>query len=480
MACLQPDPIGITHTRNTHKHDTHTHMMGLKLKKQKKPALKSTSAQRGAPLSINNNVRSRPAKLKTSGRGTVVSHTEIIKENLLATAQFTVSDLFAVQPALTAYSHGSPLGAWLAGVAKEYDNYEFESLRVHYKTTCSSLTNGQVIMSYDPNPDGAPPSTLQSARNAALCQTGPVRENVTLDLTSQVKGRKLLTRSNAVTSYPAYDAGRFIIATSSGVDGTSVGFLEIEYVVRLSNPQTSPAIDTFSAYTPPLKEQRQWNSGTGTLPFGNTSTTANASALTYWFGNSPSAVIGTSLITPVNGVTRVGDIGWTSPSSGAIYTIKSGQGVHTFKFKRPGLYRVRFVVPGDWQNLAQFCTEVVRFSKSASLTNAVPNYTTDVGVDTLGNPIGVYSQYYAWRGFKTLDTVGASENDDMALDLDAQVFVADVDDYYSLFIGIRPVASITENGTATYISSSNSAGIPRATIEYLGACEGTVTATVLA
>lgn len=454
--------------------------VGIKMKQKKKAArMGSDKMKRGAALSVNNTIRARPAKLSTTAKGTVVSHTEIIKENLTVSSAFTVADLYAVQPALTAYSHGSPLGAWLAGVAKEYDNYEFESLRVHYKTTCSSLTNGQIIMAYDPNPDGAPPATFQSARNAALCQTGPVRENVTLDLTPQVRGRKLLTRSNAVSSYPAYDAGRFIIATSSGVDNTSVGFLEIEYVVRLSNPQTSPAIETQTIFTLTPKEQRSWNAGTLTYFFGNTSSSTNCSALNYYISDSAGTVLGTPLTTVVSGVARTADINWTSPSSGAQYSLKTGLNLHTFKFKRPGLYRVRVVVPGDWQNLAEFATEVVRFSKTASLATAVPTYTTDVGVDALGNPVGVYSQYYAWRGFKTLDTIGASENCDLALDLDTQVYVADADDKFALFIGIRPVSGIAENGTATYISSSNSAGIPRATFEYLGACEGSSTVTVI-
>lgn len=448
--------------------------------KQNKNPQKNTMPKRGTPLAVNNTGRSKPAKLQTSVKGTVVSHTEIIKENLQVTSAFMVSDLYAVQPALTAYSHGSPLGAWLAGVAKEYDNYEFQSLRVHYKTTCSSLTNGQVILAYDPNPEGTPPSTFQSARNAALCQTGPVRENVTLDLTPLVRGKKLLTRSNAVSSYPAYDAGRFIVATSSGVDGTSVGFLEIEYVVRLSNPQTSPAIDSSSVYTPVLKEQRQWNSATNVQWYGTTNASSNASALTYWFAGGPSAILGTSLITSQPQVNRTSDLAWTSPSSGAVYTIKNAQPVYPFKFKRAGLYRVRFIVPGDWLNLAEFCAEVVRYPKSQNISSSAPTYTTDAGIDSLGNPIGVYSQYYAWRGFKTLDTVGASDNDDLALDLDTQVFVADVDDLYSLFVGIRPVANISENGTASYTGSSNSAGIPRATFEYLGSCEGSTTVTVIA
>lgn len=454
--------------------------VGIKNKQKKRTArMGSDKTKRGAALSVNNTIRARPAKLNTTAKGTVVSHTEIIKENLTVSSAFTVSDLYAVQPALTAYSHGSPLGAWLAGVAKEYDNYEFETLRVHFKTTCSSLTNGQVIMAYDPNPEGTPPATFQSARNAALCQTGPVRENVTLDLTPQVKGRKLLTRSNAVSSYPAYDAGRFIVATSSGVDNTSVGFLEIEYVVRLSNPQTSPAIETQSVYTLTPKEQRQWNSGISTLYYGNNTANASCSSMTYYLSSAPSSVMGSALITAVSGVQRTSDLNWTSPSSGAQYNLKSGIQLHTFKFKRTGLYRVRVVVPGDWQNLAEFATEIVRFPKSSSLATATPTYTTDVGVDSLGNPVGVYSQYYAWRGFKTLDTVGASENCDMALDLDTQVYVADADDWFSLFIGIRPVATIAENGTATYISSSNSAGIPRASFEYLGACEGSSTVTVI-
>jgi hypothetical protein len=436
--------------------------------------------RRGPAVAINNNTRSQPAKLNTTSKGTVVSHIEIIKESLNNSVAFAVSDVFTVQPALTAYSHGSPLGAWLAGVAKEYDNYEFTTLKVHYKTTCSSLTDGQVVMAYDPNPDGTPPATFQSARNSAKCVTGPVRENVSLDLSSHVTGKKLLTRTGAVSAYPNYDAGRFIIATSSGVNTNAVGFVEIEYVIRLFNPQTSPGIDVSSNFTLTNKEQRVWNAGSNVDYFGTTAAQRNATAVNSQAVVSPTSVMGTALITPVASVTRSTALSWISPSSGGQYSVANGNPMSVFKFKRTGLYRVRAVVPGDWQNLAEFCTEIVRFPKSSTLATANPTYSTDVGVDALGNPIGVYSQYYAWRGFKTLDTVGASENCDLALDLDAQVYVADTDDYYSLFIGIRPVASIAENANATLTSSSNSAGIPRLTIEYLGACDGSTSITVIA
>lgn len=447
---------------------------------KKKRDRRRNAARRNVTLAVNNNERNRPAKLQSAGKGTIVSHTEIIKENLQVTSAFAVSDLFAVQPALTAYSHGSPLGAWLAGVAKEYDNYEFQTLRVHFKTTCSSLTNGQVIMSYDPNPEGIAPISFQSARNAALCQTGPVRENVTLDLTPLVKGRRLLTRSSAVSSYPAYDAGRFTIATSSGVDGTSVGFIEIEYVVRLSNPQTAPSIESATVYAPIMKEQRTWNNATSVWWFGNTNNSTNASYFTYSLGNTPTAAMGASIISSNTFAPRSTDLVWTSPSSGAIYTIRNGMNVHTFKFKRPGLYQINCTIPGDWQNLAEFCSEIVRYPKSQAISTGTPTYTTDVGIDALGNPIAVYSNYYAWRGFKTLDTVGASENCDLALDLSTQVYVGDTDDAYSLFVGIRPVAGIAENGNATYTASNNTAGIPRITFQYLGACEGSNTVTVIA
>lgn len=163
----------------------------------------------------------------------MVTHKEVVSESVVCGSVFGVTHTIAIQPAISTYSHGSPLGSWLPKIASEYDHYEFEQLRLHYVPTCASTQAGLVILACDPNPDGVAPDTFSSMKNMNHAVTGPARERLTLDVSNLVR-KKLLTRDGAVPTYPLYDAGRLFVGSLAGSD-VSTGYLEVDYVVRFSN-----------------------------------------------------------------------------------------------------------------------------------------------------------------------------------------------------------------------------------------------------
>lgn len=453
--------------------------MPVKIKGKKKP-VKMANAPRGkrkttqrftSSVAINTKSISRSPNLSMARGATVVTHREVAAETINNSVTYHVGGTFAMQPALSMESHGTPMGSWIPSIAKEYDNYEFASLKVHYVTTCSTLTAGLVVLTYDPNPDGLPPSTFSAARNAQACVTGPIRNNLTLDLTRYVKGRKLLTRTGFVTSYPLYDAGRLFIAATAGADSSPVGYLEFEYTIKFSNPQSelSNARSDVAATV-----QRGYSTVSTTVAngyvshFGTTNVNRNCGHVQYLL-NNPAISYGMvdSLITVNTPVNRTTNLSYVSTNSNVTYSIVSGLPCHTFNFKTVGRYRLQLLVPGDYENLATFGMEVLRWPSGANLASSSPVGTYDVALGAAGELIDIPSLYAVNRGFKTLDTVGATAKCDLALGLDTTVYVDDVTDRYCICVGVRNVTEIVENTNASMVLA-NDLGFVRAVYTFMG------------
>jgi hypothetical protein len=172
-----------------------------------------------------------------SAGGTVVSHTETYGVGVTGSNPFELTSTWAVQPGIRSYSEGTPLGTWLPQIAGNFDNYEIMKLKFHFRTACSTLEKGIVMMAYEPNPDGAPPTSYQDVRNMHSVD-GTVHSNLAFDVTPRLRGKKLLTRRGTVYSLPNYDAGKVYLATIGCTDDVILGFVDVEYVVRLTNPQS--------------------------------------------------------------------------------------------------------------------------------------------------------------------------------------------------------------------------------------------------
>lgn len=416
----------------------------------------------------NTKTKSKPPQLSSNGQRTVVSHREVTMEALPNSTVYTIEGRYAVQPAISSYSKGSPLGAWLPKIAKEYDNYEFDMLKFHFITTCSTLTNGMVIMSYDPNPDAQPPLSFADARSSALCATGPARQSLVLDLTSKVKGRKLLTREGAVTAYPNYDAGQVFVATNLGDNTNTIGYIEVEYRIALSNPQVSPSLGGAFGVSQ-LQPVCAFIGSTDTTAryLGKVNTGRNLTRLTSSFLAGASSRYGNdSIVTFNTSPNRTNYLSWVSPNSNITYSCGNAP-IYYFNLTLPGRYRLYGMINAQFQDFVTYGAEVVRWD--GNLLQGNPSAVLDVALDKFGNTIGVPARACATRGFKTTDIVGAQDNCEVPWQIDITFVVGDVTKPHSLVGGVRDVGIITQNDDALYQYATGN-GFSQLYLEYLGDC----------
>lgn len=423
----------------------------------------------------------RQPVLATAKGATTLTHREIVLESLLNSSSYAVRQAVALQPALSVESNGVPMGKWLPNIAVEYDNYEFTSLKVHYVPTCSTISTGLVVMSYDPNPNGAAPATFSDARNAVGCVTAAVRDRLTLDLTPHVVRRKLLTRTRRVNELAMYDVGRLFLCTTAGDNASSVGYVEVEYSIKLTNPQTASSGETttIAASVFPSQEWIGTSYADGTVfRFG---TTIAGSADGYRNGTDfqdlcmGTASTGNSLITINPLVARTANLS-TTPVSGFKHTIGGG-GVsvyaRTFSCKLPGLYRIKLYVPGDWQNFAMFGAELLDWGVTTNIATGSPSFLgagSPLGYSSSGSLIlgSAYGGYV--RGFATTLT-GGTDNDDLAMEIDTNFVSVGPAQRFSLSCGMRDNTEVAENAEGRYKPYQNGGRI-RCTFTYLGTVDG--------
>ena len=151
---------------------------------------------------------------------------------------------FAVLPALHLNPSLEETFPWLASIARMYDRYSVEKCTVKYVSTRGSSTDGTVSLVYDPDTlDAAPGSITEASQSASYVSGAPWRSfDMKLPLTTQ---RKYFTRTSGTVGIGAdlktYDFGQLFIATEGMSDTSQVGFIELEYVFRLYEPQAMPA-----------------------------------------------------------------------------------------------------------------------------------------------------------------------------------------------------------------------------------------------
>lgn len=422
--------------------------------------MRAKTTVRFTPAAINNVVRSSGPKMVNERGVTVVSHREILDDAFSASALFAVNATHAIQPALQSYSHGSPIGAWLAGVARQYDRFKFRSLKLHYVTAAPSTAVGNILMCADPNPEGSQPISLAEARSMHAI-VGPVRENLTLDLSDIVRGKELLTRSGAVTSYPAYDAGRIFICSFLGGE-VPVGYIEVSYTIELKVPQLAPRVEVgfVSAVAPPSVVFSDSLVGNTSFQIGTTTGAANCTgpALRLLRGDVAGDV---SLVTVAPAFTNNAVL-QTSVIRGVTYRLVSAAPVACFKPNRVGRYLVEATLCGDMTDYATYAVTVLRTRTNGAFTEA-----TDISVDSnTGLPIEMPSSYTPGRGFTNPTVTG----DDTGL-VHRQTFynTGNSLEFYTLAMGIRNITTITENASASYVmDTSFGYGISSLKITFLG------------
>lgn len=421
---------------------------------------KSPNGQTSSPLAYNVVSRSKAPKMVTTGGGTVVTHREVVAESVIAGPTYGINTTIAAQPGISSYSRGSPLGNWIPEIASKFDNYEFLSLKLHYVPTCATTKDGLVMMGFEPNPEDLAPLDFTSFKNAARSITGPVREPLTLDMSDRVR-RKLLVRTANVSSLPLYDAGKIYVATLNG-NSTSVGYLEVEYSIRLSNPQSDNGMVSTLQYDAiyPTYKVMLVSSTEATAYVGRTNASSNATALmsaSFFAGTSGAQQGDVSLITWYNRPAVGANI--TSTIRSGAYYLKSGQFPCGFRFNRAGTYLVSWHLELDFLDYVPFKATLAKVGDGGALTTA-----TYVVPTMAGGQQTIESDQSSVRGFSVPAVVPV----DMPLDGSTLVSVtpAGLSDQYTLALGVWANSAVAEADTAS-VRCESTWGTPWFKVEYV-------------
>lgn len=428
--------------------------------KKTKNAVGNRMVTSSAPLAINVRTKGVAPVVSSGAAGTVVSHTEVISSAVPALATFGLTHTIAVQPGLTTYSRGSPLGNWLPQIANQYDHYEFLRLKIRYVPTCATTRDGLVMMSFEPNPEDNPPSDFVTFKNATRNVSAPVREPLVMDVSDLVR-KKLLVRSANVGSLPLYDIGKIFVASMNGND-LSAGYLEVDYSVRFSCPQsnlgTIPILSSTSVF-PTWKSRISTDQG----PFycGRASGARNYSKIAGNFFADTATKEGdlsivTSELIPTTGATDY-------VLRGSRFSCASGLPIFAFRFNYPGTYRVSWFLVGDLQDYVPFRANLLKLTVPTVGVAPIPSDVSLVVPSIAGVGLTISGDDSAMRGF----SVPSISWVDAPLTGSTLLTVTSVTDRYTLAVGIWANALIAEADDGTINVAPGFTGSPMLKIEYI-------------
>nr|WRQ65775.1 structural protein [Tolivirales sp.] len=429
-----------------------------KIQKQgkKKPNVpRAMAPPKGETVAVVQKSGARMPKTVQAGMGTVVSHTETYGVNVTGTNQFSVFANWALQPGIKVYSRGAPLGQWLPEIAQNFDTYEILQLKFRFRTACSTLTPGLAAFAFEPNPDGSVPTTFQELRNMYSVD-GSVHSNLSFDISPKVH-KKLLVRKTNVINLPSYDAGRVYFSTIGVTEGALIGFVDVEYKVRLTNPQSSITSTAVVPSNPmlPIPTQR-WSYDYGSQATVNVAANCDSPFASF---SANAAAAGAPLFYKVARAVNALDI---DLEGGCKFVHPNRGTLQTFAATAAGRYRLRFTPKWDWEDLKMFCL--------------CPFYTTSSGVDhercqyqvfgdiSSGVVAMLPSTVYNHRGFTGTATLDPNPGTDVWPSWVWEVTLGAGDDVHILI------------GNLLYNSVSSSAGVTGRTnlgtteliVEYLG------------
>lgn len=410
----------------------------------------------GNLVSINSRTGMRTPSTTMQNGSTVVSHTETYGVNIVGSSDFKVLTTWALQPGLTEYSKGSPLGAWLPQIAGNFDNYEIISLGFNYRAACSTLEPGLAIFAFEPNPEGSTPSSYQEMRNMPSID-GSVHANLNFEISPRVR-KQLLTRKGPVVNLPSYDAGKVFFAVNGCTDGAKLGFIDVHYKVRLFNPQSQLSTTLPTVIYSPLKPKWQ------AVMAGSGNTSLNCSTNC---GHLASFVLGTGTISGTQDMVEK----YVSTMPAYDYTVNGGCKFTQASANNWGQARVKYA--GRYRLVAQFAVDF----RDLYLFAAVPisRKTTDgtysiAKEEVITSVIGTGTTLIdcipvCHRGFTGTATGDPNPGTDMALCGSWEV-ILEAGESFSVACGIRTYNSVSSSDATVILRSD--LGPSYIAVEFLG------------
>ncbi len=176
-------------------------------------------------------------------RFTVKNTERIRKISADSTGDFLLFGPFNMNPG------SSHTFSWLAGVADQFEFFEFKKLEFHYIPTCPTTTIGEVCLSadFDPNSVADPkPASIDDMMVEGTSLSGPLHGRLVYSVPqSMIKGlgtKMFVSPDNHIgdgVNVALRNLGRFFVGTSGASVTQNTGRLEASYVVELWQPSLS-------------------------------------------------------------------------------------------------------------------------------------------------------------------------------------------------------------------------------------------------
>lgn len=211
--------------------------------RQTKSRKSSRMVVRKQPVSISSETYSRSPKVKSNGSFTV-SHRELVYGPISAPGANT----FWVKKFIL--NAGNPTTfRWLSNVAISYDRYQFKRMRFIYVPSCSTLTDGNMSMSFDPNAADPLPSNNYEIMGMKVAATGSNYAQLELEIPSKILQDRGILYMKAYDTVPVlgtdlrlFDLGNLFLSPFSSSTG-NLGHLYVEYEIQLFDMQIPKLLD---------------------------------------------------------------------------------------------------------------------------------------------------------------------------------------------------------------------------------------------
>nr|WRQ64896.1 structural protein [Sobelivirales sp.] len=406
------------------------------------------------PISRTTKTGNRAPKTKTVNGGTVVSHCETYGTNVTGSVNYALSSTWALNPGLQTYSKGSPLGLWLGQIATNFDKYEIQSLRFKFRTACSTLTTGLVFFGFEPNPEGTEPSTYQEIRNMYSVD-GSAHANLTFDVTSKVK-KQLLIRKGNVNNLPSYDAGKVYFGTIGVNEGALVGFVDVEYRVKLISPQSAVTSNTVLPITV-IGALPTWRYEADTSGVGNVNCATECANFVHTGFLSGGTVTGAPLVS----LNASSINSFDKTYRGCNFKTTSVGSALVLRHANNGRHRMKIDLKIGYEDLKMFAITLINTADGSQAKRKV--YSAIDGGTTAYMPVDVYTH----RGFTGVATLDPNPGTEVWPTFTFEYDVFDnVTSTPAICIGVVPYNSVST--TTANVRGYTGLGTSIITVEYLG------------
>lgn len=283
---------------------------------------------------------------------------------------------------------------------------------------------------------------------------GSVHANLTFDVSSRCR-KKLLIRKGNVVNLPSYDAGKVYFATIGVTGNALIGFVDVEYKIRLSNPQAS----TTTTIAPvvsllPLPTQR-FSADMQTM--GELNCAADSDHWTNQFlsiATSQGAPLFESKSEPYPAV--------TDNYLGCSYKWGARTGYRTFSCKQSGRYRITMSPKIGYEDLKMFTFTVYNKYNDNNMLLAKRKVFADVSGNST---VELTAEHWTHRGFTGTATLDPNPGTEVW-----PVFEWEVDCLVEENL-LFPIGWLTYNSVSTTdakIKGYAGLGASTITFEYLG------------